>query len=64
MTKVPRPRTTGPLRAWAGDSLGRRFLVWMLRSAVSLGVLAVGLAIIWFILTPNMIDGLTKIFSR
>jgi hypothetical protein len=64
MTNARRSRTPGPLHAWAGDSLPRRFLVWLLRSAVSLAVLAIGLAIVWFVLTPNMIDGLTKIFTR
>ena len=64
MTKGRRSRTPAPLRAWAGDSLSRKFLVWLLRSAVSLGVLAIGLAIIWFVLMPNMIGGLTKVFAR
>ena len=64
MTKGRRSRTPGPLRAWAGDSLSRKFLVWLLRSAMSLAVLAIGLAIIWFVLMPNMIDGLTKVFAR
>ena len=64
MTNPRRSRTRGPLRAWAGDSLSRKFLVWLLRSAVSLAALAIGLAIIWFVLMPNMIDGLTKVFAR
>ena len=64
MTNARRSRTRVPLRAWAGDSLSRKFLVWLLRTAVSLAVLAIGLAIVWFVLTPNMIDGLTKVFAR
>ena len=64
MTNARRSRTSGPLRAWAGDSLPRKLLVWLLRSAASLAVLAIGLAIVWFILTPNMSDGLTKVFAR
>ena len=64
MTNARRSRTRAPLRAWAGDSLPRKFLVWLLRSAVSLAVLAIGLAIIWFVLMPNMIDGLTRILTR
>lgn len=64
MTNARRPRTRARLRAWAGDSLWRQFLVWLLRSGISLLALVMGLAIIWFILMPNMIDGLTKVFSR
>ena len=64
MTKARRSRTTGPLRAWAGDSLWRQFLVWLLRGAVSLVVLATVFAIVWFVLTPNMIDGLVDVFGN
>ena len=64
MTKVRRSGTAGPLRTWAGDSVWRQFLVWLLRGAVSIAVLAVGFAIIWFILTPWMIDGITNVFQR
>jgi hypothetical protein len=64
MTNARRSRTPGPLRAWAGDSLSRKFLVWLLRSAVSLAVLAIGLAIIWFVLTPMMIDGVTRVLTQ
>ena len=64
MTNARRSRTPGPLRAWAGDSLWRQFAVWIIRSAVSLIVLAIGLAIIMVFLVPNMIDGLTRIFTR
>ena len=64
MTNARRSRAPGPLRAWAGDSSSRKFLVWLLRSVLSLLVLGIGLAIIWFILLPNMIDGLTKVFAR
>jgi hypothetical protein len=64
MTNARRSRTRGRLRGWAGDSLWRQFLVWLLRNVVSLLVLGIGLAIVWFILMPNMIDGLTKVFAR
>ena len=64
MRNVRRSRTTGPLRAWAGDSLWRQFVVWLVRNVVSLAVLVAVLAIILLVLMPNMIDGLTKVFSR
>lgn len=64
MSNARRSRNIGPLRAWAGDSLWLQFLVWLLRSVASLLVLGIGIAIIWFILAPNMIDALVKIFSN
>lgn len=64
MPNTRRSRATGPFRAWAGDSLWRQFAVWLTRGAVSLAVLAIGFAIIWFVLTPVMIDGLTRVFTR
>jgi predicted anti-sigma-YlaC factor YlaD len=64
MTKARRSRSIGPLRTWAGDSRRRQFASWLIRSALSLLVLAIGLGIIMLILVPNMIDGLVKIFSN
>lgn len=64
MSKARRSRTTGPLRAWAGDSLWRQFVAWLLRSALYLVLVAVVFGIIWFVLTPNMIDGLLNVFGN
>lgn len=64
MTKVRRSRVTRPLRAWAGDSPSRQFLVWLLRGVASLAVLAIAIAISWYILTPWMIDGVTDQFMQ
>ncbi len=47
----------------AGDSPWRQFVAWLIRSALSLAVLAIALAIILLILVPNMIDGLTTQFG-
>lgn len=63
MSNARRSRTTRPLRAWAGDSLWRQFIVWLIRSAVSLAVLAIALVIILLVLVPNMIDGLMRQFG-
>lgn len=60
MANANRSRTRGPLRESAGDSPRRQLLVWLLRGVVSMLVLLIGFAIIWLILTPNMIDGLSK----
>ena len=64
MSKTRGSRTAGPFRAWAGDSLWRQFLVWVLRSVVSVAMLAIIFVIVWFVLTPNMIDGLVKVFRN
>jgi hypothetical protein len=64
MTKARRSRSTGPLRAWAGDSLWRQFLAWMARTAVYLVLVAIVFGIIWFVLTPNMIDGIVNAFTN
>lgn len=64
MTKARRSRSIGPLCPWAGDSRWRQFAAWLIRSALSLLVLAIGLAIIMLILVPNMIDGVVKMFSN
>lgn len=64
MSRARRSRTNGPLRSWAGDSRWRQFLVWLLRGAVSLAVLAITFAIVWFVLTPNMIDGLLDVLGN
>jgi hypothetical protein len=44
--------------------LWRRFVAWLAQSAILLGVLVIGIAVIWFVLTPMMIDGLTRVFAR
>jgi hypothetical protein len=64
MSPTRRSTALGPLGRWAGDSPSRRLAVWLLRHVVSLLVLAVGVAVILFVLVPNMIDGVTKILSR
>lgn len=64
MSNARRLRRTGPLRVWAGDSLWRQFLVWLLRLAVSAAVLAITFAIIWFVLTPTMISGIVNTFAN
>lgn len=64
MTNARRSRTRGPLRAWAGDSLWRQFLVWLLRGVVSVVMLAIVFVIIWFVLTPNMISGIVNTFTN
>ncbi|MEX0625563.1 MAG: hypothetical protein WD402_03365 [Chloroflexota bacterium] len=42
----------------------RRFLAWLVQSAILLAVVAIGFALIWFVLTPGMIDGITQVFAR
>lgn len=64
MSRIRRSRTAGPFRAWAGDSLWRQFLVWLLRTVVSAAVLAITFAIIWFVLTPNMINSMVNVVTH
>ena len=42
----------------------RQFLAWLLRSALYLVLVAVVFGVIWFLLTPNMIDGLLNVFGN
>lgn len=64
MSNPSRSRSRGFLSTWAGDSLVRRFVAWLVQSAILLAALAVIFAIIWLVLMPLMIDGLTKVFDR
>jgi len=64
MSNARRSRNIGLLRSWAGDSRRRQFVAWLIRSALSLLVVAVGLAIIMLILVPNMIDSLVNQFGN
>jgi hypothetical protein len=42
----------------------RRFAAWLVQSTILLLVVAIAAAIIWFVLTPLMIDGITRVFAR
>jgi hypothetical protein len=64
MSHPSRSRSRGFLSSWAGESLGRRFVAWLVQSAILLAVAAIGFAIIWFVFMPWMIDGLTRVFTR
>jgi hypothetical protein len=64
MPNGARSRSRGLLSAWAGDSLWRRFVAWLAQSAILLTAVALVAAVVWFILTPMMIDGITKVFNR
>jgi hypothetical protein len=64
MRKAPRSRARGPLRAWAGDSLWRRFVAWLAGTFLLLAIAAATFAVIWFVLMPMMIDGFTNIMQR
>jgi hypothetical protein len=59
-----RSRSRGLLSAWAGESPWRRLVAWLVQGVILVGVLALALAVIWFILTPWMIDGITNVFQR
>lgn len=64
MSNPSRSRSRGLLSTWAGDSLLRRFVAWLVQSAILLVLLAIAFAIIWFVLTPLMVDGITRVFAR
>ena len=49
---------------WAGDSLWRRFVAWLGQTAILIVVGAIGIAVIWFVLTPMMTDGLVEVFRN
>ena len=64
MRNARRSRTPDPLRVWAGDSLWRRFIVWLSGNLVLLAIAAAAFAVIWFVLMPMMIEGFTEIMQR
>lgn len=64
MRNARRSRPRGPLSAWAGDSLWRRFVVWLAGNLVLLAIAAAAFAVIWFVLMPMMIDGFTDVMQR
>jgi hypothetical protein len=39
-------------------------VAWLAQSAILLGALALVLALIWFVLMPMMVDGITQVFNR
>ena len=59
-----RSRSRGPLTAWAGDSLWRRFVAWLAQSAILFAALALALALIWLVFVPIMLDGVTKVMTH
>ena len=60
MSYARRSRPSGPLRRWAGDSLWRRFVVWLVVNTVALLVLIAGVLVILNVLVPNMIHGIVS----
>jgi hypothetical protein len=49
---------------WAGDSAVRRLIAWVGQTAVLVAVVAIGIAIVWFVLAPSMIDGIVGVFAN
>lgn len=64
MRNARRSGPVGPLRAWAGDSLWRRFVVWLARNLLLIAISAAVFAVIWLVLLPLMIDGFTSVMQR
>jgi hypothetical protein len=59
-----RRRRKGLFMTWAGDSLWRRFVAWLGQTAIIVAVGAIGIALIWFVLYPMMIDNLVEVFGN
>ncbi len=64
MSYARHSRPNGPLTRWAGDSAWRRFAVWLLRNAIALLVLLVGVLVILNVLVPNMINGVIRVMTN
>lgn len=45
---------------WAGDSLWRRFVAWLGQTAILAALLAVGVAIMWFLIMPMVTNNLVQ----
>lgn len=67
MTKAggTRPRRRrGLLSTWAGDSVWRRAVAWTVQQTIPLLILAIGIAIVWFLLVPLMISGVQSVIQN
>jgi hypothetical protein len=63
-TSRRRGRRKGLFMTWAGDSPWKRLVAWLGQTAPLIALFAAGAAIIWFVLTPWMIESFTDTFRN
>jgi len=58
--RPPSPRAR-PLAEWAGDSPWRRFVAWLVRTAVLAAAIAFALALVWLVALPWIVNGYREV---